>query len=45
MGFGGSERTIQLLERLVTAVERGGVVELDGNKVGTALGLVSYKTQ
>ena len=45
IGFGGSERTIQLLERLVTAVERGGVVELDGNKVGTALGLVSYKTQ
>ena len=45
MGFGGSERTIQLLERLVTAVEKGGVVELDGSKVGTALGLVSYKTQ
>ena len=46
LGFGGgNEKTVQLLERLVAAVERGGVVELDGNKVGTALGLVSYKTQ
>lgn len=45
MGFGGNEKTIELLERLVAAVEKGGIVELDGNKVGTVLGLSSYKTQ
>lgn len=45
MGFGGNERAVELLERLVAAVEKGGIVELDGNKVGTALGMVSYKTQ
>ena len=45
MGFGGNEKVIQLLERLISVVEKGGVVELDGNKVGTALGMVSYKTQ
>lgn len=44
VGFGENEKTIQLLERLVMAVEKGGIVELDGNKVGTALGLASYKT-
>jgi len=45
MGFSGDGRAIELLERLVAAVEKGGIVELDGSKVGTALGMVSYKTQ
>lgn len=44
MGFGENEKIVQLLERLVMSVEKGGIVELDGNKVGTALGLASYKT-
>jgi len=38
-------RVIQLLERLITTVEQGGDVYLDGNKVGTALGMASYRTQ
>ena len=44
-GGGGDERTIQLLERLVSAVEKGGVINMDGNKVGTVLGMTSYRTQ
>ncbi len=44
--MGGNDgRTIELLERLVTAVEKGGVINMDGNKVGTMLGMGSYKTQ
>ena len=38
-------KTIQLLERLVAAVERGGTVHIDGQKVGKALVLGSYKSQ
>ena len=37
-----------LLERinaLIAVVERGGNVYLDGNKVGTAMGISAYKTQ
>lgn len=47
-GIGGQsndEKMIALLERLVNAVEQGKIIELDGNKVGTALGMSSYKTQ
>ena len=44
-GGGGDERTVQLLERLVSAVEKGGVINMDGNKVGTVLGMTSYRTQ
>jgi len=45
---GGNEnngRTVELLERLVTAVEKGGIINMDGNKVGTMLGMSSYRTQ
>lgn len=35
----------KLLERLITTVERGGDVYIDGNKAGTALGMASYRTQ
>ena len=35
----------QLLERLTKAVEQGGDVYLDTNKVGTALGMASYRIQ
>ena len=46
MGGGGDDgRTIELLERLVAAVEKGGVINMDGNKVGTMLGMSSYRTQ
>ena len=45
MGGGDDGRTIELLERLVAAVEKGGVINMDGNKVGTMLGMGSYKTQ
>jgi hypothetical protein len=34
-----NERTNQLLERLILAVESGGDVYLDGNKVGKSLAL------
>lgn len=45
--FGGGDdgKAIQLLERLVNAVEQGAVINMDGNKVGTALGMASYRTQ
>ena len=45
MGGGDDGRTIELLERLVAAVEKGGVINMDGNKVGTMLGMGSYRTQ
>ena len=35
----------QLLERLISSVEKGGTINMDGNKVGTILGMASYKTQ
>lgn len=44
-GSGDNARTVELLERLVAAVEKGGVINMDGNKVGTVLGMSSYKTQ
>jgi ElaB/YqjD/DUF883 family membrane-anchored ribosome-binding protein len=40
---GGDPKIAQLLERLVNAVERGGAVYLDGNKVGKALTLSGYR--
>jgi len=43
---GGSSNNAQmmaLLERLIVAVERGGTVTLDGQKVGEALVMSSYK--
>jgi len=42
---GGDPKMIALLERLVTAVEKGGIVTIDGQKVGQALVLGSYRTQ
>ena len=33
------------IDRLITAVERGGVVTLDGQKVGQALALGNFKQQ
>ena len=44
-GSGDNARTVELLERLVAAVEKGGVINMDGNKVGTVLGMSSYRTQ
>jgi hypothetical protein len=44
-GGAGSEKTIQLLERLVNAIEKGGIVTLDGQKVGKALVAGSYRMQ
>jgi hypothetical protein len=40
-----SEKTNQLLERLIKAVEAGGTVTLDGQKVGNALVAGSYRMQ
>jgi hypothetical protein len=47
LGGGGanSAKTLQLLERLVNAVEKGGTVTLDGQKVGNALVAGSYRMQ
>ena len=42
---GSDPRMIQLLERLVAATEKGGIVMLDGQKVGTALNVASYRMQ
>lgn len=42
---GGSTEVISLLERLVSAVENGGTVTLDGQKVGQAMVLGSYQLQ
>ena len=35
----------KLLERLITSVEKGGIINMDGNKVGTVLGMGSYRIQ
>ena len=40
----GAEKTNQLLEKLITAVEQGGHVYMDGNKVGQSLVLSSYQS-
>lgn len=42
---GGDGRVVQLLERLVSAVEKGGNVYIDGNKVGVAIARTNYRTQ
>ena len=44
-GGANSEKTNQLLERLIKAVEAGGTVTLDGQKVGTAMVAGSYRMQ
>tara|TARA_R110002020_G_scaffold213539_2_gene420412 strand:+ start:1 stop:1017 length:1017 start_codon:yes stop_codon:yes gene_type:complete len=44
MGFGGKE-TNQLLKRILTTLEKGGTVELNGQKVGEAMALTNYSTQ
>lgn len=40
---GNSEKTEKLLERLISVVEKGGDVFIDGNKVGESLVLASHK--
>ena len=40
----GAEKTNMLLEKLIAAVEQGGNVYMDGNKVGQALVLSSYQS-
>jgi len=42
---GSDQKMIQLLERLVVAVEKGGTVILDGQAVGEALVAGSYRMQ
>ena len=44
-GKGKDPKVTRLLERLVMAVEKGGHVYLDGNKVGVALALSNYRQQ
>ena len=39
------EPTNALLRQLISAVQQGGVVTLDGQKVGEALKIGTYKTQ
>jgi len=45
VGMGGTARLEMLVERLITTVERGGTVVLDGKKVGEALVVSSYRMQ
>ena len=45
LGGGDNGKTIQLLERLVAAVEKGGTIILDGQKVGTAMVAGNYRMQ
>jgi hypothetical protein len=45
LGGGDNGKTIQLLERLVAMVEKGGNVYIDGNKVGATLALSNYRQQ
>lgn len=42
---GSDEKVVRLLERLVSAVEKGGHVYIDGNKVGTTLALKNYRSR
>ena len=44
-GGGSSKEVLAKLDRLIAAVEKGGDVYMDGNKVGQALVLSSYATQ
>jgi len=44
-GGGDTSRVEALLERLIDSVEKGGVINMDGTKVGTVLGMASYRTQ
>ena len=44
-GGGGDPKVVMLLERLISAVERGGNVYIDGQKVGRALTLSNYRQQ
>lgn len=44
-GKGSDPKVTQLLERLVMAVEKGGHVYLDGNKVGSTLALSNRRMQ
>ena len=44
-GGKGDEKVVKLLERLITAVEKGGTVVLDGQKVGDAMTVGSYRMQ
>lgn len=44
-GGGNTSRVEALLERLIDSVEKGGVINMDGTKVGTVLGMASYRTQ
>ena len=39
-----SEKTNALIEKLITAVEKGGDVYIDGNKAGRSLALASYRS-
>lgn len=41
---GSNDKTAALLEKLITAVEKGGDVYIDGNKAGKALSLASYRS-
>ena len=43
--LGRTDEMVALLQELITAVKTGGNVYLDGNKVGTAMGISAYKTQ
>ena len=43
LGGGGDGKVAALLERLVTAVEAGGDVIMDGNKVGTTIAMTKSK--
>jgi hypothetical protein len=51
VGEAGTEAVIPLdkfyakLDELITAVREGGHVYLDGNKVGTAMAMGTFKTQ
>ena len=45
VGMGNTARLEMLIERLITTVERGGTVVLDGKKVGEALVVSSYRMQ
>ena len=44
-GGKGDDKVVKLLERLIKAVEKGGDVVLDGQKVGDAMAVGSYRMQ
>lgn len=43
--LGRTDEMVGLLEKLISTIEKGGNVYLDGNKVGTAMAVSTYKTQ